>query len=72
VKLSGRGLVDVHVVTADLDDLIARDDALGIRLDRLGQHGLDGDGVPRGRGGGATGLQHLTAGQAFLKQISHR
>ena len=65
------GLVDVHAVVADLDDLVARDDTLRVGLDGLGQHRLDGDGIARGRGG-AAGLQHLTACQAFVEQISHR
>ena len=41
------GLVDRHLVAADLDHLVAGDDPLGVGLDRLGEHLVDGERVAR-------------------------
>src|SRR5947209_20520852 len=52
-------LVDGPLVCPDLDYLIARDEPVGVGLDRLGQHLVDGHGIS----GESGGSDHLAASE---------
>jgi hypothetical protein len=64
----GAGLVHGDLDASDRDLLIASDDTVGIRLDRLGQHRLDAERVPGDR---APGDQHLTTSHACFGRSRH-
>jgi hypothetical protein len=64
----GAGLVHGDLDASDRDLLIASDETVRIRLDRLGQHRLDAERVPGDR---APGDQHLTTSHACFGRSRH-